>query len=83
MIFGVYAIRDAKTGFLSPTIDSSDAVAVRNFNSAIMRSDGLMLTHCDDFSLYHIGSYDTDSAAITPLSPTVYLASGADAMKGG
>ena len=61
----------------------SDAVAVRNFNSAIMRSDGLMLTHCDDFSLYHIGSYDTDSAAITPLTPVLYLASGVDAMKGG
>ena len=31
MKYPIYSIRDAKTGFMSPTVDMNDPAAVRNF----------------------------------------------------
>lgn len=66
MIFGVYSIRDALTGFMAPVCELSDAVAVRNFSSAV--SDGrpgqVMHFRPSDFSLYRIGDFDSESGSI-------------------
>lgn len=80
MMFGVYAIRDVKTSFLSPTLDTNDGSAIRNFNSSIQRSDGIMLTHASDFTLYRIGDYNADTAELIPIHPIVLIASGSDAL---
>ena len=31
MIFGIYAIKDAKSSFMPCTVDSNDSTAIRNF----------------------------------------------------
>lgn len=68
MIFGVYAIRDAKTGFLSPTCEINDQVAQRNFESAVLNSDhSLFFTHPDDYSFYRLGSFNSDSGRFEAL----------------
>lgn len=69
MTYRVYAIRDVYTGFLSPTVDQSDPVAVRNFSHAILNGNSLMLSHPQDYDLYCIGEYETDSGLLTPLIP--------------
>lgn len=80
MIYGVYAMRDAKTGFMSPTVDANDETAIRSFRHAVAASDGILRTYAQDFSIYRLGSFDTDSGALTRESVPVWLA---DATTGG
>lgn len=71
MILGVYSIRDSKTGFLQPTFENNDAVALRNFQHAIVSSESVLSTHAPDFCLCRIGSFDSESGAITPEAVSV------------
>lgn len=83
MLLGVYAIRDAKSGFLAPTVDQNGDSAIRNFSHAVMTTnDSLFFTHASDFSLWHIADYETDSGCITPLVPPIHLVD-ADQIKKG
>lgn len=65
MIYGLYAIKDLKTGFLTPTCDMNDYSAMRNFEHACMNSDSLFYTHASDYQLFKIGTYNTDDGSIT------------------
>lgn len=80
MIYGVYSIRDVKTGFMSPTIDQNDDSASRNFYHAVVNSDGILYTFASDFSLYHIANFDTDTGIMDPCIPCVLVAEGSHAM---
>lgn len=63
----VFCIRDVKAGFLQPTVEVNASVAVRNFEHAILRNeDSLFFSHPEDYSLYLLGTFDTDSGVITP-----------------
>ncbi len=65
MIYGVYAVRDWKTGFLSPVVDVNDASASRNFQFAVLRQDdNLFFTNPADYSLYRVADYDSESGAM-------------------
>lgn len=82
MNFGVYSLEDIKTGFMTPTIDQNDSSAVRNFSSAVMQSDGILFTHAEDFRLFKIGEFDTETGSILPIAPIVHLADGSDVLRG-
>ena len=43
MKFGVYAIRDSKSGFMTPTFEPNDAVAMRNFTHAVFNSSSVLI----------------------------------------
>lgn len=73
MIYGVYAIRDLKTTFMSPIISQNDAEAGRNFSHAVMQTDSLYYTHASDFDLFKIGSYDSETGIITGMNPEIVL----------
>lgn len=81
MIYGLYAMRDVKTGFMSPVIEANDDAAVRNFTHTVRQSDGILFTFSQDFSLYRIGDFDSDSGRVAPLVPIVQLADGASVLK--
>lgn len=72
MILGVYAMRDVHTGFMTPTVEQNDAVAMRNFEHAVL-SGGVLATHSADFALCRIGSYNTDDGALIPQPVHVIL----------
>lgn len=80
MIYGVYAMRDVKTGFLAPTVEVNDMAAIRNFNHAVLHSDGLLSSFAGDFALYKIATFDSDSAVVVPLVPIAHLAEATDAL---
>lgn len=80
MIFGVYSIRDVKTGFMSPTIEPNDDAAARNFYHAVSTSDGILFTYASDFALYHLADFDSDTGVFTSLSPILQIADGAQAL---
>ena len=72
MKVGLYAVRDAKTGFLTPTADVNNATAMRNFAHAIMNHESLMYTHPTDYQLWYLGDFDTETGIlIQPEDKTV------------
>lgn len=81
MIYGVYSIRDVKTGFMTPTVDQNDDSAARNFYHAVANSDGILFTYASDFALYHIGNFDSDTGIIDPAIPSVLIAEGSNALR--
>lgn len=85
MIYGIYSIRDVRTGFMSPTVDATDAAAARNFHHAVLNSGSVLTSFASDFSLYRLADFDSDTGVITPLSPVSFIVDGASALlpKGG
>lgn len=73
MKYGVYSMRDNKTGFLTPTLDQNDQSAIRNFEHACQNTDSLFFTHPGDYSLWKIADYETDTGELFPLHPTINL----------
>lgn len=70
MKFGVYSIRDFKTGFLAPTVEQNDAVAQRNFEHAVLNTEqSLFFSHPEDYALYRIGSYNSDDGKLKACLP--------------
>lgn len=68
------AIRDdVSHEFFEPTQQRDEATAVRAFSSQVMascqRKEGLIWSHVDDFSLWSIAEYDSESGSIEPCTP--------------
>ena len=81
MKFGMYAVRDVKSGFQTPTCQVNDAVAIRGFASAVMQSDSVLFTHASDFSLYKIAEFDADHGKIAPLALPLELIQASSCLK--
>jgi hypothetical protein len=64
MIYGIYAIKDEKVGFLQVMQDTNDDTALRNFSFAMNRPEQLYASNKQDFALYKLGSFDTLTAEI-------------------
>lgn len=75
---GIYSLQDRLNGFMSITIDDKDEIAIRGFQHALACAprDSLFMTNPDDYSLYKIGEFDTDSGQITPIVPPLFLMRG-------
>ncbi len=79
MIYGVYAIYDSAAHvFTAPTIDISDASAVRNFQQAIANTGSVMNFKPDDFTLYQIGNFDVETGELEPFNPPSRMIVGSD-----
>lgn len=79
MTYGVYSIFDSAAGvFTAPTIDISDASAVRSFQQAIANSGSVMNFKPDDFSLYQVGTFDVETGELEPFTPPSRLIVGSD-----
>ncbi|UPW41643.1 nonstructural protein [Peromfec virus RodF8_32] len=81
MLYGVYSIFDAKTGFMSPVIEVNDESAIRNFAHSVANSEGILYSFSQDFQLYRIGTFDSDTAALSNESPHPLLITGPDAIR--
>lgn len=73
MILNVYAMKDSRSGWLNPTFEANDQIAVRNFTHAVQTSGTVLTSHKQDFSLYQIGTYDTDSGLINSCIPAFII----------
>lgn len=80
MTLNVYAIRDTKSGYMNPTFELNDAVAMRNFSFAAQQADSLLFACASDFELYQIGRFDTETGIIEDDLPHRFLMSGNDAL---
>ena len=65
MIYGVYAVKDLKTGYLPLTYDVNDDSAIRNFTLACnANKNSVFFQFPGDYQLWKIGSYDTSNGKI-------------------
>lgn len=67
MIFGIYAIKDAKSCFMPCTVDTNDSTAIRNFENAVAQPGSLLASHPNDFALFKLGTYDDFGGSLKPL----------------
>lgn len=77
MRIGVYAIRDSYLGFSMPLLRDNDSVASRAFEHDCKIDNSPYSTRSECFQLFHIGFYDTDTAAVESVSPT-FICSASD-----
>lgn len=80
MIYGLYSMRDIKTGFMTPVLEANDEAATRNFYHTIWNSEGILYSFAQDFTLYKVGSFDAETGAVVPFTPVIQVADGAAAL---
>ena len=74
MIFGIYAIKDAKSSFMPCTVDTNDATAIRNFEHAVRQPGSLLASHPNDFTLFRVGSFDDVTGSVqAPVDPVLLV----------
>lgn len=80
MIFGIYAIKDAKSSFMPCTVDTNDATAIRNFENAVRQPASLLASHPNDFSLFKLGTYEDTTGFLDPVDPPKLLCDAAQCL---
>lgn len=81
MKYGLYSIRDVKTGFMTPVMEANDASATRNFYHSVQNTEGILFTFAQDFTLYRIAEFDAETGQVVPLVPIIQVADGAAAVQ--
>lgn len=72
MILKIFAVRDRATAqFGTPMFLVSVGQAVRSFTDEINRSssDNQLFAHPDDFDLFSLGEYDSDTGTFSTSAP--------------
>ena len=64
MKISIYSIHDALNGFGNPTLQNNDASAMRQFAEVFKD-----IYSPQDYSLYKLGEFDTDSGEIETIIP--------------
>lgn len=74
-----FAVHDRVTeAFGSPFTAQTEAEAKRMFLTAASDPDTNLAKNPDDFSLYHVGSFNNSTGDLVPQSPLVYLCGAGD-----
>jgi hypothetical protein len=76
MILKIFAVRDRATdSFGNPMFLVSQGQAVRSFTDEVNRqaADNQLWAHPDDFDLYYLGDYFTDSGTFNAHTPEMIL----------
>lgn len=81
MIYGLYAIKDAKTTYMPIQCDYNDASAIRNFEHAVNDPKSLMCTHPNDYALFRVGTFDNVTGETVPEWPVVLLTDAASVLR--
>lgn len=66
MVYNVYSVLDVNVGYGMPVVQDNDAVAMRSFENGCVDKSSVWHTHCSDFSLMCIGTFDTNTGELTP-----------------
>lgn len=73
MVFPIYSIRDKLVGFQGVSLHHNDAVAMRNFEEAFNDAP-----HAEDYSLYKLGTFDTNTGIVSSLKEPEIVCTGFD-----
>lgn len=82
MIKKLYSVRDSVADqFMAPSVADNDNVAIRDFRIAMNRTDLFLYQNPQDFDLFCIGTYDTNSGLISPVDPPKNICTGLAALE--
>lgn len=82
MIYKMYSNKDELSGFLPPIPFTNEEMAKRYFKT-LMETNTDMLHNPEDFNLYYLGTYDTESGTfIMDKTEPQRIAKGVDYVKG-
>lgn len=76
MLYSIYSFRDKYTQFAHPAIDENDMAAKRNFAYMVNNNPGVMNFEPSDFDFYRIGTFDSKTGEIRPVSPIEFICNG-------
>lgn len=80
MRLGIFAIRDAKAGqFMNPVLFPNQATAVRAFLQSVMTPESDFDRFAEDYSVYHLGVFESDNASFELLPQPIQIFTGFDA----
>ena len=69
MKYPMYCYKDKKVGFMPPVCDTADQTAIRRFTYDINTENNMMNKFPDDYELYKVGEFDTDTGKIRVETP--------------
>lgn len=72
MKIGIYSYKDNVNGFMTPNFEVYDPAAVRGFAYAV-NNPGLMNFKPEDYSLWKIAEFDSETGVVTPVEPTLIV----------
>ena len=70
MKYPCFSIRDNAVAFGIPFFDMSEQSAIRGFNYQI-NGDGVISSFPEDYSLYKIGEFDSDTGSFNSIEPKI------------
>lgn len=66
----IFTIFDNKAlAYLQPFFSRNIATAIREITAVMSNPDHNFSTHCEDYSLFHIGDYDENTGKINAIAP--------------
>lgn len=70
MNLNIYTIKDAKAGtFSQPFYSVNHSTAIRSFNASIQDQTNPLSNYPEDFSLYHLGTWEDNQGTLTTQDP--------------
>lgn len=67
MNLNIYALKDVKSGFLSPFTFANDELAIRYYKNSLQSpTPSLISMNPEDFELWKLGEINTDTGIIVP-----------------
>lgn len=77
MKYPMYCVRDTKVGFDPQIIiQANESAAVRGFKFLISNPEAMQGKFPEDYELYQVGEFDTDSGLIVSCAPPQFVVSG-------
>lgn len=80
MKYVIVSVQDVLTGFLGVSPAQSEKIAMRDFARAVKDKSSLLFSNPQDYRLYKVGEFDSESGKLDPCEPTV-ICSGYDFVK--
>lgn len=74
MKIGFYCVKDDFLGFQEPFCSMNDSSAIRQFDMMVSKKDTIFNLHSENFNLYKLGEFDTESGLVD--NSIVFLVSG-------
>ena len=66
-------MRDHMTGYMNPFVATNEGVAKRDFKILVNDRDQKLAFNPQDFDLYKLGEFDTETGKIKPCEPDLLV----------
>lgn len=82
IVYLVYSIRDVKVNvFNTPFFQTSKAGAIRMFSDLVNDPNSTLNKHAEDFQLYEIGVFDSESGAFIAHDQTQFISNATEFLR--